>query len=300
MSRKAVPKAARPAAQHCAELIKPVVAPADLAVEFERFGTRIAPAMRRTISGAFGEPSLQVRSRGVRAAKQAGLAKAFGPLAACSLYELGGSGRQALLAIDGQAMLEQLDRVLGGTGELGEDLPSELPVSAALFAQRLSQLIMAAVSAETAGLEATVAAAEIDLVDSPPFAGANEVSLLEFEIGPGEGRAWKLQLVVETDALPGLLPRQATDGAAVTAHKGRLDVSTLADLPLPARATLVDMNIPLQRLAYLEVGAVLPIIVARSVPLQVGDAIVARGTVGELDDQTALQITTSFSGKEAQ
>lgn len=300
MSHKAVPDAARPAAQHCAELIRPAVPPVDMGAEFERFGARLAPAMRKAISGAFADPSLQVRARGVRTAKPSQLAKAFGPLAACSLYDLGGLGRQALLAIDGQAMLEQLDRVLGGTGELGDDLPSELPVSATLFAQRLAQRVMAAVSAETDGVQATAATAEIDLEESPPFGGANELSLLEFEIGSDEGRAWKLELVVETAALPGLLPRQAADGAAGTSHKGSLSVATLADLPLPACATLVDMNISLQRLAHLEVGAVLPIVVARSVPLQVGDAIVARGTVGELDDQTALQITTSFSGKEAQ
>lgn len=300
MSRKADSKAAKPTAQHCAELIKPGVVPADMVAEFERFGARTAPALRKVVSEAFSDPSVQVRPKGVRAVKPAELAKAFGPLAACSLYDLGNSGRQALLAIDGQAMLEQLDRVLGGTGELGEDLPSELPVSATLFAQRLAQLIMAAVSAETEGVEATAAAAEIDLQEVLPYPSSAELALLEFEVGSGESRPWKLQLAVETAALPSLLPRQAADGTTGMASKKTLSLTALADLPLPARATLVDMNISLQRLAHLEVGAVLPIMVARSVPLQVGDAIVARGTVGELDDQTALQITTSFSGKEAQ
>ena len=40
--------------------------------------------------------------------------------------------------------------------------------------------------------------------------------------------------------------------------------------------------------------------VARNVPLRIGDIVLARGTIGEVDDQVALQITQTFSGKENQ
>ena len=40
--------------------------------------------------------------------------------------------------------------------------------------------------------------------------------------------------------------------------------------------------------------------VARSVPLQIGDAVIARGTVGEVDKQVALQITQISFGKDTQ
>ena len=52
--------------------------------------------------------------------------------------------------------------------------------------------------------------------------------------------------------------------------------------------------------AALAPGDVLPIMVARSVPLQIGDAVIARGTVGEVDKQVALQITQISVGKDTQ
>jgi len=43
---------------------------------------------------------------------------------------------------------------------------------------------------------------------------------------------------------------------------------------------------------------VLPISVARSVPLMAGDQVVAHGSVGALDDHAALQLTRITSIKE--
>jgi flagellar motor switch protein FliM len=40
---------------------------------------------------------------------------------------------------------------------------------------------------------------------------------------------------------------------------------------------------------------VLPVSVARHVPLRVGEATIAHGTVGTLDDRVAVQITSAFS-----
>ncbi len=96
-----------------------------------------------------------------------------------------------------------------------------------------------------------------------------------------------------------LFPRRAGD-ARSSARPTAPAIEVFADLPLDASARLVDMQIPLHRLAGLAPGAVIPIAVARSVPLRVGDAIVARGSVGGVDDQVALEITQTFAGKVTQ
>ena len=54
------------------------------------------------------------------------------------------------------------------------------------------------------------------------------------------------------------------------------------------------MQMPLSRLATLEVGDVLPVAVARSVPLWAGERAIAAGAAGALDDRVALRLTQAF------
>jgi flagellar motor switch protein FliM len=60
---------------------------------------------------------------------------------------------------------------------------------------------------------------------------------------------------------------------------------------LPLSATLVDMRVPLATAAALTPGMVLPVAVARAVPLAAGGSVIARGTVGHQDDRVALKLT---------
>jgi flagellar motor switch/type III secretory pathway protein FliN len=67
-----------------------------------------------------------------------------------------------------------------------------------------------------------------------------------------------------------------------------------AGLPLRLTAVLVEMRLPLTMVAGLEPGMVLPVAVARQVPLRAAGLTVATGTVGAADDRVALQITNAF------
>lgn len=51
------------------------------------------------------------------------------------------------------------------------------------------------------------------------------------------------------------------------------------------------MRIPLNQAASLAPGVVLPVAVARAVPLAAGPSIIARGTVGQQDDRVAIKLT---------
>lgn len=297
MMHEGFPEAARRAAGHCDALLKRRAAPADLAADFERFGERLAGTLGPALAAACSDPALQIRSLGVRSVMRGELAKACGPLAANSLHSFGKGDQQLLLSFEARALLEQLDRAFGGSGEVEDDLPAELPFSADLLAQRLEKHALAAIIGQMPGLDFQPGARGSDVAQLCPFGATAELSLLELEVGGS--RPWRIALVLETETLASLLPRRpsrrTSEGRKAEAHE-----APFADLPLTASATLVDMNVPLHRLAGMEPGTVLPIMVARNVPLRIGDTVLARGTIGEVDDQVALQITQTFSGKENQ
>jgi flagellar motor switch protein FliM len=295
MMQQALPQAARIAAAHCDALLKRRAAPPELGQDFALFGERLAAALRPVLSAR------QVHSLGTRTLSAAELPAQCGPLSAGSVHTFGPEERNLLLSIDGRALLAQLDRAFGGSGEIGDDLPAELPLSADLLAQRLEKQVVAALAGELAGIALRSGRRGANLAQLAPFAPDAALTVLEFEVTADAGAPWRMLLAAETEALPALLPQRATAGAAHGAKRtGDARGAPFAELPLTASATLVDMAVPLHRLAGLTPGEVLPIIVARSVPLQIGDATVAQGTVGEVDKQVALQITQTFFGKDTQ
>src|SRR5690606_33201629 len=123
-----------------------------------------------------------------------------------------------------------------------------------------------------------------------PFPAGCELVVLTLEIDELGAAPWKATFAIRMEGLPALLARPGAAAAGnATSHAGiaaegaaasPLD-KPFADIPLPVEARLVDMAIPLSRLARLDVGTVIPIAVARNVPLRVGEAVIARGTVGE-------------------
>jgi flagellar motor switch protein FliM len=297
MMHEGFPEAARRAASHCDALLKRKAAPADLAADFERFGERLAGTLRPALAAACGDPALQIRSLGVRSVMRGELTKTCGPLAANSLHGFGKGDQQLLLSLEARALLEQLDRAFGGSGDVADELPAELPLSADLMARRLEKQALAAIAGQLPALSFQPGARGSDVAQLCPFGATAELTLLELEVGGS--RPWRITLALETEALATLLPRRSSSRPA-EGRKAEAHEAPFADLPLTASATLVDMNVPLHRLAGLEPGTVLPIMVARSVPLRIGGIVLARGTIGEVDDQVALQITQTFSGKENQ
>lgn len=55
------------------------------------------------------------------------------------------------------------------------------------------------------------------------------------------------------------------------------------------------MAVPFSRIASLQPGDVLPVAVARAVPIKAGDRTIGAGTIGEFEDRVAVQITNAFS-----
>lgn len=293
-------KSAGRAANHCAALLSRREDRADPGPDLERFGVRLAGALRGCVAAVAGEPGVHVASLGAKQLSGAELRGHCAPLVAASRHLFGVAGHALLLALDGRAILGQLDRTFGGTGEIGDKLPAQLPRTAAILAQRFEKRVLSAIAGELGGLDFRADG------ESPadPFSSLGPdvpMTVLTIEVAAAGARAWRIVVALETASLPALLPKRAAapDGSG-SRRKPGIDGAPFADLPLCAQARLVDMDMPLHRLAAITPGTVLPITVSRSVPLQVGDVVIARGTVGEVDDQIALQITQTFTGKDTQ
>ena len=282
--------AERRAAQHCAELLNRLPDPAVLLPALERAGERLArllaPAFAALLGG--GDPDVTVAAP--TETDLAGLADMVGPLAASSLLSAGKPGLNLLASVDGEAMLRLVDRAFGGRGEAGSPLPRSFPLSAELMIQRVETLLAGCLATALGQTELTTLRRDSRLTDLAPFAPEARLCVLRFDLNESHQVPLKLLIALERQHLPDLLghgepaPRRAAAPADPTA-------APFADLPLPLTATLVDMRLPLATLATLEPGAVLPVAVARAVPLAIGPTIVARGTLGAQDDRIAIKLT---------
>ncbi|WP_374408693.1 FliM/FliN family flagellar motor C-terminal domain-containing protein [Pelagerythrobacter sp.] len=297
MTRSPASTPARRAASHCDALLSRRETQVDLGPDFAAFGTRLAGALRACVSAVADDAQVEIASAGTRAIAGSELAGACAPLVATSRHLFGMAGHVLFLALDGRAILEQLDRTFGGTGEIGDPLPPRLPHTADLLARRFEKQVLTAIAGELGGLD--FRADDATVADRrAPFTPEAQLTVLTLDVA-SRGREWRIVLALETAALSSLLPRSASAPQAPASRRKRgIDEAPFADLPLSAGARLVDMDMPLHRLAAIAPGTVLPIMVARSVPLQVGEIVIARGTVGEVDDQVALQITQTFTGQK--
>lgn len=286
-------RAAARAANHAAILCRPAPAkPAPLPRLQAQHG-KLARRLADRLAGVLAVDEPQVRATGITEIVAGDLGDAISPLAANAVWSVIGTPHRLLISVEGKAVLAELDRAFGGTGEIDGPLPSALPLSADRLADRLENAVAQALG-DTLGCLLASAARDASLAVLDPFAGDRSVVVIGCELGRPWKQAAKVAIVVPADALADLMAGDT--GPVVKADRkpaSPLD-QPFADLPLGLSATLVDMTVPISRLAALVPGAVLPVGIARAVPLSIEGTVIARGTVGELDDQVAVQISHSF------
>lgn len=291
-------RAAGFAANHCDALFRQRAEPADLLPEFGRLGERLARQLGPALASFGGGTTPEVRMAGVERQSGAELGEAIGTLAANCLLAIGGGRTRLLLSIDGGALLAQLDRAFGGTGEIGAKLPAALPLSADLLAQRVEHGFADLLAEAIAPVEAlAVLERSNSYATLAPFKKNEALVALTFEVFEAGARSLTLRLAARADSLSAILPSTDTRRRAPSRNAGPLD-APFADIALSLEAVLTEMRVPLSRVATFAPGQTIPIPVARAVPLRVGGTIVARGTVGELDDRVALQITNAIASRK--
>lgn len=284
-------------AQHCPELLRSrEAAPVPLVPAMARLGEALARALSQALASlTAGEPPL-VRSVAPRECAMAEFAQGIAPLAANSLLTLGAPEMTALASLDAEAVLRMVDRAFGGRGDAPSPLPTAFPMSAELMVTRLEGVVVTAL-AQALGTPGAVQPLRRDgcIVQLAPYADNEQLGVLTLEVDDPGRRPWKVTIALPQTVLVKLLG-EGERPAAPPARKVQPNASDepFGAVPLTLSAVLVDMRIGFAELSALQPGQIIPVAVARSVPLKIDDTTIAHGTIGAWDDRVAVQITQAF------
>lgn len=284
-------------AKHCAELLGTGPSIDELVPALSALGEKLArvlPARLSQFSG--GEPPL-VRIGMPMDCTLGQIQSEIENLASHTLLAVGPKGLPMLATFEAAPVLRLIDRTFGGRGVAPEPLPESFPLSAELMLVRMEEAIAGALTAALGGGdEHTVRPLRRDtsLRYLNPFDRRAELLQLSLEVEEPGIEPWSFSIAFPQPTLAAAL--------AVPRYPARPRKHTVADpasepfgsMPVPVTAVLVDMTIGFSRLSSLKPGDVLPVAIARSVPLQVDGRTIASGTIGEVEDRVAVQIAQAF------
>lgn len=287
--------AERPLAQHCPELLRASASgsvPADLLPALGHAGAKLARVFAASLSPLIGGQELVVTVAAPRETTAADLGKDIAPLAANSLLA---SGPAALLAsFDAAAVLRMIDRAFGGKGLNPAPMPAVFPASAGVVIRQLEGLVAQGFAAAFGAVFEPVRR-NGNLVELEAFADAVELTVLTLTVAEAGAEAWPVHLALPTAALAGLVGEGAQSAPRAAAPRPSNPAEEpYCDLPLTLSAVIVEMRLPMSALADLQPGSLLPVSVARNVPLRIGTKTIAHGAIGSVDDRVAIQITQAF------
>ena len=286
--------AERRAAQHCAQLLRASPEPADQLGALARLGERLCAPLVQALAQLLGGEPPAVAAQPPHELGETELVQQVGALAANSLFATGVPGVTLLASIEGAAVLRLVDRAYGGKGEACGELPEAFPLSAELLVQRLEAILADCLIAALGQADLRALRRAARLGELAPFPAGARLAVLPIEITDGSQTAWTLTLALPLTALPKLLGSGGAGALPAAPRSPRAAdpaAAPFAALPLGLTATLVDMPVSLATIAAMVPGTVLPVTIARAVPLAIGGSIIARGTIGAQDDRIAVQLT---------
>lgn len=292
--------AERALARHCPELLRAEPSAGEAVAMLALAGQAIAKALGPLLAPLLGGEAPQVRAETAAQGRAETLSAEIAPLAANSLLTAGTALVPMLVSIEAEAVLRLVDRAFGGKGELRGGLPEAFPLSSELMIVRLEALAIAAIGSYF-GLAWPGAISPLrrdgDLAALAPFAADAELAIQRFTIAEAAGSDWTLTLALPLAALASLCDRTAQSApksAGIVVPPNPAE-EPFGAMPLTLSAVLVDMAMPVSLLSRLAPGQILPVTVARNVPLRIGKTTIAHGTIGALDERVAVQITQAFS-----
>ncbi|MDD3799402.1 MAG: FliM/FliN family flagellar motor switch protein [Novosphingobium sp.] len=296
--------AERVAAQHCPELLQGKRQAANPLKELARLGERLPEQLERQLAALCPGAKVEVRA-GEPAELHASAAndRRAEPVLN-SMLAVGPKEVMMIASVPRRAVLGLVDLALGGTGKEWDMPAGKLPLSARLMFGRVEKML------------AGVLAGAMDLSDpelvkpknagaaleaNTPFAGCRR-TVLPVEVAIAGTETWELVFVFPGSSVAALFANQGEAKGAAPAASRPAEASPQTEpfggIPLPLKAVLVDMAVPVSMLSRLKPGMVIPVTVARSVPLIAGEQAVAHGSVGAVDDRAALQLTRITAIKE--
>ncbi|QFT76712.1 flagellar motor switch protein FliM [Erythrobacter sp. THAF29] len=298
--------AARPVAQHCAELVTRGPRPEERAEALAAWRRDLASVLARDLAQLLSgdRPKVSIGEPETLTGKEA--FERIGPVAAYSLLRCGESQTTVLLSFDFATAIALTDRSFGGEGKPVEDIPEQLPRSATLLVEQFAVLTARAIGAAGDGEagDATNASVSGDVIarsDSAarlkPFGPDTECAVLTVQISAGADLSWSALLALPADRLDILLPgTDRTCGQRQTlSPETAATKRPFARIPLTLEAVLAEIDLSLGRLGALKPGDEIPLAMPRTVPLKVGEEVFAHGTLGTFEDRMALRLTANPS-----
>lgn len=288
--------AERTLAQHCQELLPPALPQRDLLADFAVMARDIAAELAESMAGVAsgGTISISCGDPG-RLNTTAFINRSDSQTAHC-VIDLPGTGTMLFSVSHGTA-LSLTDRAYGGTGEVPDPLPAALPRSADMTLHQLEAAWCAGLGkALSTEVPPQVARRGGELGRLDPFHGQAECVQIELSVVQNDHAPWVITLSASLPELRRLVARhlQPTGQAGVVHAANDPMAAPFGEVSLRARAVLAQLSISLARASALVPGDIIPLAIARDVPLQIGGLTIGLGTIGVLDDRVALQITRPF------
>lgn len=288
--------AQRALARHCPELLRAAPQPEELLPQLAPVGERLARGFASQLAVLLGGEAPAVRAEAPRECDAAELVRVTAPLAANSLLALAGSDARILTSMEAEAVLRFVDRAFGGRGAAPSPLPEAFPLSAELMIARLEGFACTAL-AQALGLpaDAVSSLARAGAIgEVSPYGATSRLAVVDLHVIEADGASWTATFAFPM-ALVARLFGEHSPPPRVIDRRGRHPADEpFGDMPLTISAVLVDMRMAFSALAELRPGQIIPVAVARTVPLRVGDRTIAHGAVGALDDRVAIQVTQAF------
>ncbi|WP_343613398.1 FliM/FliN family flagellar motor switch protein [Novosphingobium sp.] len=298
--------AERTLAQHAPELLRQGPGAAELLPLLNRLGDRMARRMAAALAPLLGGEAPLVKATSAKEGDLSTLHGSIATLAANSIFAVGGNA-PLFVSVEAEPVLRIVDRAFGGKGEAPAPLPETFPMAAELMIGRMETLIadhLSAALTATAGRAPGMPVPSIvpqrrdgNLAMLAPFPEDQTLAIVTLEVDDGGTLPWLITVAMPIGTLARLFG--FAEGSEVLSigrvHPvGSPSDAPFSDLPIEVRAIVVDMRISFSTIANLAPGDVLPVSVARAVPLRVGNATFAQGTIGAVDERVAVQITKAF------
>ncbi|MDE8651128.1 FliM/FliN family flagellar motor switch protein [Novosphingobium album (ex Liu et al. 2023)] len=287
----------RTQARHCPELLAAEPATGELGPALNLLGERLARTLAVGLARLSGTDAPKITPGMPRDCTMATIAAEGAALASHSLLAVGPEGRSLLATFDAAPVFRLVDRAFGGRGQVPNPMPASFPLSAELLIARLEATVATALG-EAFGAAFPVHPLRRDTSLRQLSAYAETEAMLQLVLVVQEEgcEPWMLSLAFPHATLAPIFSGSARASRPHTpARPAPSPVDEpFASMPLTVTAVIVDMAIGFSKLADLKPGDVLPVAVARSVPLRIGDQTIATGTIGDLDDRVAVRINHAF------
>lgn len=212
---------------------------------------------------------------------------------------------QMLLRMDAAMISTLVDCFYGGIGNRPLPARGEFTPTEDRLIGRLSDGIMARLAdcwREVLPIEPSLIARETGVGFAASAPAAEQMVLQRFTVSITRDAEWSIDLLFPLSALRGVEALMGArppddDMPADPVWQARI-ARQMRDIRLPARTVLARPNLSLADLMQLKTGDVIPVTINRSLPLIVGDRILAHGTIGEQEGRAAFQIEKLVQGND--